>query len=103
MALGCGLFVGGGVEIALGCGPLVGAGNGVSVGVGREVAAGNGLAVLVGVWESVGACVDMALTICRTRTATVASASISGVAVSLGGAATTAAWALASKSGCGVA
>ncbi len=95
VGVGVGVDVGVGVEVAFGAGLLVG----VGIGVGREVAVGAGVAVFVGVGVSVGVWAEMASTVCWTRTATVASASISGVAVSLGGAAAMAAWTVASISG----
>ncbi len=75
----------------------------MNVGVGGEVDVGKGVAVLVGVGVLVGVWAEIASTVRWTRTATVASASISGMAVSLASAAAMAAWTVASILGCSVA
>ena len=117
VVVGTGVNVGGGVDVALGSRLLVGVGIGVSVevalgsgllagvgaGVGREVAVGTEVAVFPRTGELASVWAEMASTVRRTRTATVASASISGMAVSLGSAAGTAAWTVASIFSCGVA
>ena len=99
VAVGLGVKVGRGVEVALGNGLLVGVGIGVDVGVGREVEVGSGVTVLDGVGVSAGCLAEIASTVSRTRTATVASASTSGATVATGSAAATAAWTVASMLG----
>ena len=99
VVVGTGVNVGGGVEVALGIDVNVG----VGAGVGREVVVGTEVSAFPRTGELARVWAEMASTVRRTRTATVASASISGMAVSLGSAAGTAAGTVASILGCGVA